>query len=159
MGSQAESVKDRKKPTRHQDDSLCQQVCAVNLEKVAHWRKRLHSLAAVAELFKALADETRAKILYLLANEELCVCDLATILGTTVSNVSHHLRLLRAHHLVKYRREGKVAFYSLDDDHVLNLIKEAFDHAQHLNQGTGSPLPEPERSAELDAGQRLKTAR
>jgi len=116
-----------------QDDGVCQ-VFAVNPEKVARWEGRLPPLAPVAELFKALADETRAKILYLLANEEFCVCDLAIILGTTVSNVSHHLRLLRAEHLVKYRREGKVAFYSLDDDHVLHLINEAFNHAQHLNQ-------------------------
>ncbi|MDK2855393.1 MAG: ArsR family transcriptional regulator, lead/cadmium/zinc/bismuth-responsive transcriptional [Bacillota bacterium] len=116
-----------------QDDGVCQ-IFAVNPEKVARWERRLPSLAPVAELFKALADETRAKILYLLANEEFCVCDLAIILGTTVSNVSHHLRRLRAEHLVKYRREGKMAFYSLDDDHVLHLINEAFNHAQHLDR-------------------------
>ncbi|MDI3521974.1 MAG: ArsR family transcriptional regulator, lead/cadmium/zinc/bismuth-responsive transcriptional [Bacillota bacterium] len=112
------------------DDGICQ-VFAVDAEKVARWVGTLPPLAPVAELFKALADETRAKILYLLAHEEFCVCDLATILGTTVSNVSHHLRLLRAQHLVKYRREGKMALYSLDDAHVLHLISEACDHAGH----------------------------
>lgn len=99
--------------------------------KIARWQGNIPPLNRVAELFKALADETRARILYLLTQEEMCVCDLATILGTTVSNVSHHLRLLRAQQLVKYRRAGKMVFYSLDDEHVLHLFHEAFDHAAH----------------------------
>ena len=63
-----------------------------------------------------------------------CVCDIATILGSSVSNISHHLRLLRAQRLVKYRRQGKMVFYSLDDEHVLALIDQAFVHVQHKDQ-------------------------
>jgi len=85
----------------------------------------------LAELFKVLADETRLKIVYLLSQEELCVCDIAAILGLTVSNVSHHLRVLRVAHLVKFRREGKQVYYSLDDDHVIHIIKEGFAHVEH----------------------------
>ena len=103
-------------------------------EKVAHWQGKLPPLKDVATIFKVLADETRTSILYLLAHEELCVCDVATILGTTVSNVSHHLRLLRAQRLVKYHREGKMVLYSLDDEHVLALIDQAFIHVQHKDQ-------------------------
>ncbi|MBZ4688182.1 MAG: ArsR family transcriptional regulator, lead/cadmium/zinc/bismuth-responsive transcriptional [Clostridia bacterium] len=87
----------------------------------------------MASLFKVLGDETRAKILYLLTLEkELCVCDIAEILDSSLSNISHHLRLLRAHRLVKYRKAGKNVFYSLDDIHVVNMIKEGFEHASHI---------------------------
>lgn len=117
--------------TKREKEDACCEVFAYDPEKVSRWQGQLPSLKGVAELFKALADETRAGILYLLAREELCVCDIAVILGTTVSNTSHHLRLLRAQRLVKYRREGKMVFYSLDDEHVLHLINEAFDHVRH----------------------------
>mgnify|MGYP001439337403 FL=1 len=82
----------------------------------------------LSELFRVLGDETRTKILYLLAQEKLCVCDLAMILEMTLPAVSHHLRLLKALRLVKYQREGKMVYYSLDDDHILNLIREAQEH-------------------------------
>ncbi|MGI6129563.1 MAG: ArsR/SmtB family transcription factor [bacterium] len=103
-------------------------------DKLRHWQGKLPPLKDVAAIFKVLADETRTSILYLLAHEELCVCDIATILDSTVSNISHHLRLLRTHKLVKYRREGKMVFYSLDDEHVLALINQAFIHVQHKDQ-------------------------
>ncbi|HHT70481.1 MAG TPA: helix-turn-helix transcriptional regulator [Firmicutes bacterium] len=105
-----------------------------NPDKVDHWKGKLPPLKEVAATFKVLADETRTSILYLLAQEELCVCDIATILGSSVSNISHHLRLLRAQRLVKYRRQGKMVFYSLDDEHVLALIDQAFVHVQHKDQ-------------------------
>ena len=79
-----------------------------------------------------LADETRTSILYLLAQEELCVCDIATI-WAVVFNISHHLRLLRAQRL-KVSPPGKDGFYSLDDEHVLALIDQAFVHVQHKDQ-------------------------
>ncbi|WP_439328941.1 ArsR/SmtB family transcription factor [Desulfofundulus thermosubterraneus] len=82
----------------------------------------------MSELFKVLGDETRTKILYLLSYRELCVCDLAEILEMSLPAVSHHLRLLKAMRLVKYRREGKMVYYSLDDDHIVNLIREAQAH-------------------------------
>lgn len=86
------------------------------------------SISGISELFKALSDETRTRILYLLAGRELCVCDLADILEMSLPAVSHHLRLLRTMRLVKYRREGKQAFYSLDDDHIVRLIDVAKEH-------------------------------
>nr|WP_242656318.1 metalloregulator ArsR/SmtB family transcription factor [Desulfofundulus thermosubterraneus] len=85
-------------------------------------------VAGLSELFKVLGDETRTKILYLLSYRELCVCDLAEILEMSLPAVSHHLRLLKAMRLVKYRREGKMVYYSLDDDHIVNLIREAQAH-------------------------------
>ena len=86
------------------------------------------SVSGISELFKALGDETRTRILYLLSENELCVCDLADILEMSLPAISHHLRLLRAMRLVKYRREGKQAFYSLDDDHIVRLIEVAKEH-------------------------------
>jgi len=106
---------------------ICDVFCS-NEAKV----RRVKALAPQAEglgtLFKALGDETRAKILFCLTQEELCVCDVANVMEMSVQAVSHHLRLLRATKLVKYRREGKLAFYSLDDTHVANLIREGLAH-------------------------------
>ena len=90
-------------------------------------------LSSVAKLFKALADENRAKISYALCqDEELCVCDVANIIGSTVATASHHLRTLHKQGLVKYRKEGKLAFYSLDDDHVKQLIMIALAHKKEV---------------------------
>jgi ArsR family transcriptional regulator, lead/cadmium/zinc/bismuth-responsive transcriptional repressor len=83
---------------------------------------------SVAELFKVLGDPTRAKILHCLQSSELCVCDIAEMLGMTHSAVSHQLRVLRASRLVKYRREGRMVYYSLNDEHVASLMKEASEH-------------------------------
>jgi len=83
---------------------------------------------ALAETFKVLGDPTRARILLALGQQELCVCDLAELFAVTPSAISHQLRLLRAHRLVKLRREGKLAFYSLDDDHVRVLFAEGLRH-------------------------------
>ncbi len=82
-----------------------------------------------SEIFKILSDPTRIKILFALAKHELCVCDLSALLGTTQSAISHQLRLLRNAHLVKFRKEGKVVYYSLADKHVINLIQNATKHA------------------------------
>lgn len=90
-------------------------------------------LSSVAQLFKALADENRAKISYALCqDEELCVCDVANIIGSTVATASHHLRTLHKQGLVKVRKEGKLAFYSLDDDHVKQLIMIALAHKKEV---------------------------
>ena len=90
-------------------------------------------LSSVAKLFKALADENRAKISYALCqDEELCVCDVANIIGSTVATASHHLRTLHKQGLVKFRKEGKLAFYSLDDDHVKQLIMIALAHKKEV---------------------------
>jgi DNA-binding transcriptional ArsR family regulator len=85
----------------------------------------------LAETFKALSDPTRVRIVSLLAEAELCVCDLAAALGMSQSAVSHQLRGLRALRLVRWRREGRQIFYALDDDHVSDLFRLGLDHVAH----------------------------
>nr|WP_291957598.1 metalloregulator ArsR/SmtB family transcription factor [Mahella sp.] len=85
----------------------------------------------LAEIFKALGDVTRVKILYLLANAELCVCDIADALNMTQSAISHQLRVLRDLRLVKFRKDGKSVFYSLDDEHILQLFSQGLEHIEH----------------------------
>ena len=82
----------------------------------------------VAETFKVLAHPTRIRILRALAKEELCVCDLAQVLGMTVSAASHQLRALRGMRLVRYRMDGKLAYYSLRDPFVLALLEDGIRH-------------------------------
>ena len=83
---------------------------------------------AVANLFKMFGDPSRMRLLHALSMHEMCVCDLAVLLGVTKSAVSHQLKSLRLLNLVKYRKEGQVAFYSLADDHVEAIIKIGFEH-------------------------------
>ena len=79
-------------------------------------------------MFRALGDPTRLRILTALSHEELCVCDLATLTDVSESAVSHSLRTLRQLRLVRYRKAGKIAYYSLDDEHVGRLISEGLIH-------------------------------
>lgn len=91
------------------------------------------NLSSVAQLFKVLADENRAKISFaLFQDDELCVCDVANIIGTSVATASHHLRTLHKQGIVKYRKEGKLAFYSLDDEHIKQLIIIALAHKKEV---------------------------
>jgi ArsR family transcriptional regulator len=83
----------------------------------------------LAEFFKAFGDPTRLRLLLALAESELCVCDLAELLGVSQSAVSHQLRFLRATRIVRFRREGKMAIYSLDDEHVRRLLAIGLEHA------------------------------
>ena len=86
----------------------------------------------LAEIFKILGDRTRIKLLSLLAHkEELCVCDIAEALGMGQSAISHQLRVLRTARLVKFGKEGKEAWYSLDDDHVVKLMNQGLEHVLH----------------------------
>ena len=110
---------------------LCE-VHGLHPEKLERVRGKMPGediFAKLADIFKALGDPTRARILYALTVEELCVCDLASLTGMSSSAISHQLRLLRASRLVRYRRDGKMAFYSLDDDHVRHLLAEGLCHA------------------------------
>jgi DNA-binding transcriptional ArsR family regulator len=91
------------------------------------------NITSMSQVFRALADENRAKMTYALClNEELCVCDVANIIGSTVATASHHLRTLHKQGIVKYRKEGKLAFYSLDDEHVKQLIGIALEHVKEV---------------------------
>lgn len=112
-------------PTPNMD--LCDSFCP-STSNIENLRLRVLEVAGLSEIFKVLGDETRTKILYLLSEQKLCVCDIAVILDMSLPAVSHHLRLLKAFRLVKYAREGKMVYYSLDDDHIINLIREAQDH-------------------------------
>lgn len=91
--------------------------------------------AELAETFRALADFSRAKIVYSLLQQELCVCDLAAVVGLSESAVSQHLRVLRSLRLVKSRREGKCVYYSLDDAHIQVLLNVCLNHVQHHRRG------------------------
>lgn len=86
------------------------------------------ALFDLAELFKVFGDSTRIRILYLLFQSEMCVCDIAQLLGMTQSAISHQLQVLKKSKLVKYRRQGKTVFYSLADDHVHAIIGQGMDH-------------------------------
>jgi ArsR family transcriptional regulator len=86
------------------------------------------SLYELAEVFKILADNTRVKILYALLSSDMCVCDIASLLNMTQSAISHQLRILKQARLVKFRREGKAVYYSLDDEHVQQIFDQALIH-------------------------------
>jgi ArsR family transcriptional regulator, lead/cadmium/zinc/bismuth-responsive transcriptional repressor len=115
---------------------ICEVTCQVD-EKVTSIQRELSSTDTngAAKIFKALSDDTRMKIAYALSLEkELCVCDVANIVSSTTATASHHLRLLRNMGLAKYRKEGKLVYYSLDDDHVRSLIKIAIAHHKEVEQ-------------------------
>ncbi|MGM9987802.1 MAG: ArsR/SmtB family transcription factor [Bacillaceae bacterium] len=114
----------------------CEVYC-FNEEKGMRLRDEIGTLGLdkVAILFKALGDETRLKIMYALFLEgELCVCDVANIIGSSVATSSHHLRFLQNSGLAKKRKEGKLVLYSLDDDHVNGLLALAIDHSKEVKQ-------------------------
>lgn len=103
-------------------------------EKVKSIQPKIQDVDGVESIFKALSDGTRLKIVYALTlSEELCVCDIANIIGSTTATASHHLRFLRNKKLTKSRKKGKMVFYSLDDDHVRQLVNIAMIH---LKEGT-----------------------
>lgn len=113
-------------------DEVCDLV-HIDLARVRKLRADLVATPAVeglAETFSALADPTRVRILDALSHGELCVCDLAAVLGLSQSAVSHQLRLLRSIRLVRPRRDGRVVFYSLDDQHIISIFKQTLQHVE-----------------------------
>ena len=86
------------------------------------------TLNDLAELFKVFGDSTRIKILYVLFESEMCVCDIAQLLNLSTSAISHQLRVLKQSQLVKFRREGKTVFYSLADSHVSSILAQGMEH-------------------------------
>ncbi len=101
------------------------------VERVKAQMKDVEDYAVLTKFFKVFADETRIKILWALDVSELCVCDICDVLGMTKPAVSHQLSRLRKAHLVKYRREGKEVYYSLDDDHVRGIFELGIEHTRH----------------------------
>ncbi len=109
------------------------EITFVNRERIAQVKKRLKpdsTINQLSETFKALGDTTRLKIIYALSQAELCVCDIAALFGLTESAVSHQLRILRNMRLVKYRKDGRMAYYSLDDEHIEGLFNEGLRHVE-----------------------------
>lgn len=98
------------------------------VDKVKKNMPEVELLYDLAELFKVFGDSTRVKILWALDEAEMCVCDIAVLLNMTQSAISHQLRVLKEARLVKNRREGKVVYYSLDDDHVKSIFEQALIH-------------------------------
>lgn len=124
----------RKEGEYMKERDVCEVSC-VDDEKTTRLQPLVENenIIGVTKLFKALSDETRMKIAYALTlEEELCVCDVAHIVGATTATASHHLRHLKSLGLAKYRKEGKLAYYSLDDDHVKQLIHIAFEHQEEV---------------------------
>jgi len=116
--------------TKATSKDMCETTC-FDEEVVARVQPKMQELNSVELIFKALSDATRLKVTYALTLEkELCVCDVANIIGTTTATASHHLRYLRNMGLAKYRKEGKLVFYSVVDDHVHQLVKIAMDHSK-----------------------------
>ncbi len=87
-------------------------------------------IAYLADTFQVLASPTRLRLVEALSHRELCVCDLAAIAGVSQSAVSHHLRQLRQLRIVRYRKDGRMAYYRLDDDHVATLLRTGIDHVR-----------------------------
>lgn len=98
------------------------------VKKVEESMPLTEELFDLAELFKIFGDTTRIKILYVLFEAEMCVCDIAQVLNMSVSAISHQLRILKQARLVKFRKEGKSVFYSLADDHIKKIIDNGIEH-------------------------------
>lgn len=94
----------------------------------------------MAEFFKIIGDTTRTKILFALDNNEMCVCDIANVLGMSKSSISHQLASLRTSGIVKYRKEGKEVYYTLDDEHVKQVFEIAIEHIEHKKRNIGGTL-------------------
>ncbi len=110
-------------------EELCehpQMICLAKSEVISN-----ENAQQLAETFKILGDATRVKILDILAKRELCVCDITAVVQMSQSAVSHQLRLLRSARLVKYRKVGKMVWYSLDDGHISTLIEQGIQHISH----------------------------
>ena len=120
-----------------QDKSDMCDMCEIHATHPEHIKlAKLHELddttsLRLAEIFKVLGDPTRIKLLALLSASEMCVCDIADALGMKQSAISHQLRVLRGARLVKFRKDGKEAWYFLDDDHVVKLMNQGLEHVLH----------------------------
>ena len=117
----------------HDNSSECCEAVEVHEELLKIVREKLpaeESLLDLAELFKVFGDSTRIRILFVLFEAEVCVCDLAAALNMTQSAISHQLNILKRNKLVKSRREGKSVFYSLADDHVRTIVSQGMEHIE-----------------------------
>ena len=111
----------------------------INVVKAREVVPETEEIQGLAEMFKALGDPTRLKIVTALVAVELCVCDLSAVCGLSESAISHQLRILRNLRIVKYRREGKIVYYRLDDDHVESLVRQSLAHIVEDSGAAGHP--------------------
>lgn len=111
---------------------ICKENCLhyKTIEKVRNSKIDEEEIIEMADIFKLFSDSTRLRIICSILNNELCVCDLCELLNLTQSNVSHQLQLLRTAKLVKYRKEGKQVYYTLQDEHVENIIRMVLEHIE-----------------------------
>jgi ArsR family transcriptional regulator, lead/cadmium/zinc/bismuth-responsive transcriptional repressor len=150
--SRTDEVRAAKTNEARPDGAEACDLFVADAEKVALVRAALMDtpeVAALADTFRVLGDPTRVRILDALATAELCVCDLATLHGLSESAVSHQLRLLRSMRLVRSRREGRMVFYALDDQHVVSLFHQGLRHVEEAGAtrrpGIARPAVAPER--------------
>lgn len=106
----------------------CQELHEDIIAKVSEQMPPEEVLYDLAELFKVFGDSTRVRILFVLFESEMCVCDIAQLLNMNQSAISHQLRVLKQARLVKYRRDGKTVYYSLADNHVKDIFNQGFEH-------------------------------
>ena len=120
------------------DDGVerCDVVDLVSIREARRSMPTGDALLGMADLFAVLGDPTRLRIVSALDGREMCVCDIATSLGLSTSATSHQLRALRDQQVVRTRREGRRVFYSLDDEHVQTLYRQALDHVAHQEAST-----------------------
>ena len=114
--------------TDHSPEHDCEVIHEETVAAVRGQMMEKETYVGLATLFKLFGDATRVQLLHALEQQEMCVCDLAALLGVTKSAVSHQLKSLRLARLVKYRREGQVVFYSLADDHVKKIMDMGLEH-------------------------------
>lgn len=121
---------EREKIEREVEDGVCEFIHVH--EEIVHKVERVlpdeQQLLDLSEFFKVFGDSTRIKILYVLSQSEMCVCDIATLLQMGQSAISHQLRVLKQMRLVKFRRDGKTVFYSLSDDHIQTILAQGMEH-------------------------------
>lgn len=98
---------------------------------ISSFNEKEKLISNLSQIFKALSDPTRIKIIYALMKGSLCVSDISELLGMSQSSISHQLALLRSQRLIKVKRRGRRAYYSLDDEHVLCIFKDGLEHAEH----------------------------
>lgn len=124
-------------------DPVACEVFHADLAKITALKRVLiepDAVSTLAETFKVLGDPTRVRLLDALSQTELCVCDLATLLGLSESAISHQLRLLRGMRLVCSRRAGRMVFYALDDRHILDLFRQGLHHVREESASGRAPL-------------------
>jgi ArsR family transcriptional regulator len=133
------------KGSRRPSEAICEVRC-INEQDVSRARAELleaETYSGLGSLFAALGDPTRARIVHILLRQEMCTCDISALVGVSESAVSQHLRLLRQLRLVKFRRQGKLVYYSLDDSHVAELIRIGLTHLGHSGELIPLTAPAP----------------